>query len=232
MIEKITERIWSIPTYFKVAGLIQLNGRCTLIRLRNGRLWVHSPVRLTPELKAQIDPLGEVAYLVAPSLFHHLFVGEWKEAYPQAQVYAPQGLEKKRPDLEIDHFLSDHQTETQFEWSEEIDHVALYGMPKVREHLFYDRFSQTVIITDFCFFFPQAAGFTKYYLKLNGVYQVLNTPLLFRSVIKDKHRFRTALQKVKQWDVHRLSLCHHSVILHKDLMNEQGSQWSNLLDRF
>ena len=80
MLEAIADDIWTIAAEFKVFGLLQLNGRATVIRLSDGSLWVHSPTSLTDELKAQLDALGPVRHLVAPSLFHHLYVGVWREA--------------------------------------------------------------------------------------------------------------------------------------------------------
>lgn len=35
--------------------------RMTVVRLSDGRLWVHSPVELSSSLQQQIDELGEVA---------------------------------------------------------------------------------------------------------------------------------------------------------------------------
>ena len=36
---------------------------------------------------------GEITeYIVAPSCFHHMFVGPWKEHHPKASVCAPNGL--------------------------------------------------------------------------------------------------------------------------------------------
>ena len=224
MITQVNDRVWTIATEFKVFGLIQLNGRCTIIRCNDGSLWVHSPVRMSSGLKAEIDQIGTVKYLVAPSLFHHLFVGEWSKAYPDAQVYAPKGLHRKQPNLKVDHTLS--KTES-YAWSNEIEHVFLAGMPAVNEFLFYDRVSQTVLITDLCFYFPEATGFTKLYLKLNKVYQKLNTPLLFKSVIKDKSAFKASMSELKAWEVKHLSLCHHSI-----LEGEQVELWKHFLEQY
>ena len=212
MLEHITDHMWTVAVDFKIFGLIALNGRSVIIRLKEDELWVHSPVRLSDELKAQINQLGQVKHIVAPSLLHHLYVGDWRDAYPEAQVYAPTGIEKKQPQLEIDHYLSDHDQIIAQQWSDEIDHVCLRGMPAVREHLFYHRASKTVLVTDFCFYFHEASGFTKFYLKLNRVYQQLNMPLLFKSAIKDKQSFRDSIEIVKNWDVQRVTLCHNAVL--------------------
>ena len=74
----------------------------TCIRLDDGSLFVHSPVKLDAELRKAVDERGPVRAVVAPNRFHHLFVGEWAAAYPDASVYGAPGLEEKRPDLRFD----------------------------------------------------------------------------------------------------------------------------------
>ncbi|KAJ7138431.1 hypothetical protein C8R43DRAFT_1131978 [Mycena crocata] len=38
---------------------------------------------------AKIDELGPVNYIVSPDAVHHLFLGEFKKAYPSAKLIAP-----------------------------------------------------------------------------------------------------------------------------------------------
>ena len=161
--------------------------------------------------------MGEVRYLVAPSLLHHLFLNEWKESYPQASIYAPSELAKKRKDLHIDHILSDGTQAHPCAWSEEIECIPLQGVPQFREHIFYHHASQTCMITDMCFFFRDAQGFSRFYLKLNSVYQKLAIPLLFKSAIRDKKAFAESLEMMRQWDVKQVSLCHHAILSGEDI---------------
>ena len=74
----------------------------TVIRLRDDKLLLYSPIEMTPERRESVESMGVVAHIYAPNLFHHLRVGEWATAFPAARVHAPAGLEKKRPDLRID----------------------------------------------------------------------------------------------------------------------------------
>ena len=225
MLERVAEGVWSAVSSFKVFGLIALNGRMVVIRLKDGGLWVHSPIALTEPLKLEVERLGQVKHIVAPSLFHHLFVGAWKDAFPEALVYAPVGLEKKQAHLKIDHRLSVRGERSQLPWSHDIDHQCLEGMPAVREHIFYHKASKTVIVTDFCFYFEEARGFTKFYLKLNRVYGRLNTPLLFKSVIKDRAAFVSSVESLKSWEVDQVTLCHHAI-----LTEGAQEQWSRVLN--
>lgn len=68
--------------------------RMTVIRLNNGDLWVHSPIKLTKQISSQLDEIGVIQYLIAPNHLHHLFLAEWQEAYPDALCFgilAPNG---------------------------------------------------------------------------------------------------------------------------------------------
>ena len=73
--------------------------RMVLIKLSDGRLFVWSPVALSATFKRDIDTLGPVHFLISPNRLHHLFLADWKSAFPQARVYASPGLGKKRKDL-------------------------------------------------------------------------------------------------------------------------------------
>lgn len=204
----VTENLWTVPSPLAVFGIIQLNTRMTIVRLENGGLWIHSPVKWSPELNAQITKLGPIDYIVAPSCFHHMFVGPWKEHHPTAKICAPKGLLKKRDDLTIDHIL---QADTEL-WPNEIDYFEIKGMPIVQEHVFFHRSTQTLVITDLFFYLPLATGFTSFYAWINGVKNKVATPLLFKSAIKDKSAFKTSLEPLRSLDVQNLSMCHHIVL--------------------
>ena len=98
--------------------------RMAVIRLSDRGLFVWSPVSLTDRLRVEIDALGEVRYLVAPNSLHHLFIADWKRAYPDARVYAAPGLREKRKDIAFDNDLSDAPMA---EWCGEIEQVVVEG---------------------------------------------------------------------------------------------------------
>ena len=75
--------------------------RSAIVQLENGDLWIWSPVKLTAALRAEVDLLGPVRHLVSPNKLHHLYLAEWKAAFPEAQLWGPQSTIKKRPDLDV-----------------------------------------------------------------------------------------------------------------------------------
>ena len=120
----------------------------TVVRLPDSALLLHSPIPVTEELLGEVTPLGPVAYLVAPNRFHHLFVGEWLDACPEASAYVAAGLEDKRPDLKIAGVLGD---EPEPAWAGTLDQVVLQGIPLTNEVIFFHRPSSTLIVTDLAF---------------------------------------------------------------------------------
>ncbi len=76
--------------------------RMAIVRLSDGGVWVWSPVALTDELVDSVNTVGPVRHIVSPNKIHHLFLAEWARRWPEARVYAPPGLQKRRPDLRFD----------------------------------------------------------------------------------------------------------------------------------
>ena len=73
MLIKLVEGLHVLDVPFRAGGL-ELGGRMTVIRLPDGGLWIHSPVRFEPAHRAAVDALGPVRFLVAPNLMHHLHI--------------------------------------------------------------------------------------------------------------------------------------------------------------
>src|SRR3569833_3684747 len=73
--------------------------RMALARLSNGDVWVWSPIALTPQLAEAVQSLGPVRHIVSPNKIHHLFLKQWAERWPDARLYAPPGLARRKPAL-------------------------------------------------------------------------------------------------------------------------------------
>ncbi|KAK3311828.1 hypothetical protein B0H66DRAFT_545131 [Apodospora peruviana] len=102
VIRNITPNIVTFSVPFSRFGRLPVGGRGTLVRLTSGALAVFSPVALTPEAKAKVAELGgNVRYIVAPDIEHHIFVTEWAQAYPDAVLVGPEGLPEKRAKMSL-----------------------------------------------------------------------------------------------------------------------------------
>jgi hypothetical protein len=99
---------------------VECGSRMTVVRLQDGGVFVHSPVALDEDTRRAVDALGEVRAVVAPSIFHHLHVHAWMQAYPRAHFAACPGLEWKRADLAWNSVLGDVAHPI---WAKELEQV-------------------------------------------------------------------------------------------------------------
>lgn len=144
--------------------------RMTVVRLADGGLWVHSPTELTPSLKAEIDAVGPVRFLVAPNRIHYWWVRDWQLAYPEARCFAPPGVEEnaRKRGAVFDHILDAAPVP---EWRGEIDHVIVSGQ-FMAEADFFHLASRTLILTDLIENFEPAklhGGLWRLICRLGGV---------------------------------------------------------------
>ncbi|KAM9882252.1 hypothetical protein VDGL01_03776 [Verticillium dahliae] len=97
VIRDVTPNITTFSVPFLRFGTIKVGGRGTLVRLSTGTLAIFSPVALTDDVRAKIAALGTtVSHIIAPDIEHHIFLSEWKAAFPDAKLIGPQGLPEKR----------------------------------------------------------------------------------------------------------------------------------------
>lgn len=211
MLERLDRDLWTAAAPFGVGGL-QLGVRMTAIRLSGGGLFLHSPIHYTEELRAALEPLGPVRFLVAPNKVHHLYLGEWKLAFPEAKLWGPVGLPDKRKDLRFDGVLIDRPDAA---WADRIDQLQLYGAPHTSEVVFLHKPSRTLILTDLAFNIRGPVNWlTRAYLRIGSCYGRLATTLIMRMVIRDKKAARESLERICQWDFDRIVVCHGDVLEH------------------
>ena len=124
--------------------------RMTIILLPDGSLLLYSPTRFTDGLRQEMDRLGEIRHLVAPSTAHWLFLRQWQDRYPKAVAWAAPGLRRRlgprRQGLRLDRDLP---PEAPPEWRNDIALVMIEGALGYREAaaLFHHP-TRTLILTD------------------------------------------------------------------------------------
>ena len=182
--------------------------RMALVRLEKGDLWVWSPIALDDELAAEVEALGPVRHLVSPNKLHHLFLGEWSECWPQANLYASPGLAKRRTDLDFDAELGNHAEPA---WKGQIDQVVFGGSLFMDEILFFHRQSSTCLVCDLIQRHdPQ---------KMKGVKGLLmrldalvgpkgSTPREWRATFLRRAPARRALERALAWSPERVVIAH------------------------
>jgi sirohydrochlorin ferrochelatase len=211
-LQKFGEEIWLAdgPTT-DVAGF-RYPTRMAVIRLSSGALFIWSPVALNDELRAAVDALGEVRFLIAPNSLHHLFLGEWRRAYPAAKTYAPPGLRERRKDIEFDGDLGDAPASG---WADQIDQVVVRGNLITSEVVFFHRQSRTAIFTDLIQHFSPTwfSGWRAVVARLDLMTgPEPQVPRKFRAAFTNRRAARAAVQRILAWPAKRVVMAHAAPI--------------------
>jgi hypothetical protein len=182
----------------------------SVLRLASGGLWLHSPVPLSAELKASLDALGSVEYIVAPNRMHHLYALDCTKAYPHAQLYVAKDLSSKNPAFVNFPVIP---TGTDAPWFDSIDSVFVEGNTELNETVFFDRASRTLIITDLAVFMGPWDSFgSRVYARINGCYNRFGHSFLLKKFFRDKTAVRRSLHQILEWDFKRIVLAHGPII--------------------
>jgi hypothetical protein len=182
--------------------------RMAVIRLSDGNLFVWSPVALTDSLAASVNALGPVRHLVSPNALHHLFVGQWKSAYPAARLYGTRRLRRKRLGLSFDAELSDASDP---EWAADIEQVVVHGSFALTEVVFFHRGSRTVLFADLIQNFPPDwfKGWRGFLARHGGIVAPNpGAPCDWRASFINRRAARNSLGKVLAWPIERVLIAH------------------------
>jgi len=200
--------------------------RMTLVRLGDGGLWVCSPIQLTPQLTTTVDALGPVRCLVSPNKIHHLALGDWAHAWPDAKLYASPGLANRRRDLSFHGGLDDLPNPV---WADDIDQVIFHGSFIMEEVVFLHRASRTAIFTDLVQRFDPATLRTwqRLYMQLDGLVGPNgSTPREWRLSFWNRAAARRAKRTVLDWNPQRVIVAHGEWVRdHGREMLERALAW-------
>ncbi|MDB5471474.1 MAG: hypothetical protein JWR84_3034 [Caulobacter sp.] len=182
--------------------------RMAVVRLSGGGLWIWSPVALTPELRREVEALGEVRHLVAPNSLHHLHLPEWRQVWPAAVLHGAPGLAGRRPDIVFDAELADDPPAA---WADDLDQVLVHGNSITTEAVFFHRPSGTVLFTDLIQQFPKGwfRGWRALVARLDLMTQPEPTvPRKFRLAFKDRRAGRAAVERILAWPARTVVMAH------------------------
>ena len=196
-------------------GGMDLFSRMTIVRLNDGKLWLHSPCKLDALLKSEIDQLGEVAYIIAPGNFHHLYVSDLQADYPNAETFLCPGLEKKRADLSFDWILGNRPDPR---WELDFEQVVIQGTRIINEVAFLHKPTRTLILVDLLEnigddYTHEAGLLLRFWWKV--VFRMWNNPKPapeYQLGWGDKAIVRKGLEKILSWDFERIILAHGNLI--------------------
>lgn len=208
MLKTFGPEIWTADGEEVTVAGFHYPTRMCIVRLADGGLFVWSPIAPGIELRAAIDLLGPVRYVVAPNSLHHLSIPAWKSAYPQAKVLAAPGLRKKRKDIAFDDDLGDRPEP---DWADDIDQLLMAGNTITTEAIFFHWKSGTVLFTDILQQFPDGwfSGWRRWVAKLDlMVSPEPSVPRKFRVTFRDKRAARIALKRILAWPTQKVLMAH------------------------
>jgi hypothetical protein len=203
MLTPFVDAIWTETREIRFFG-VETGSRMTVVRLGSGALFIHSPVALDPATRQAVDALGPVAAVVAPSVFHHLHVQAWMDAYPTAVFMGCPGLDWKRPDLAFTGIVADLPHPV---WAADLDQVY-FSARRENEVVFFHRATRTLICCDALLNLSghPSAG-TRRIARLMG-----NTApgkgWMERVMIRDRRLARRQVDRILAWDIEGIVLSH------------------------
>jgi len=208
MLQHIATNLWVEARKLRFWGL-ETGTRMSVVRLSNGSLFVHSPVELDNDTRSEVEKLGSVRVVIAPSRMHHLYIGEWMDAYPEARAFCCPTLEKKRSDIAWHAVLGD---EPEPEWRGEIDQVFFGARSLENEVVFHHRQSRTLLCADAVFnLADHDSPLTRIVAVLMGGRKPGAT-WLERALIRDRRAAREQIDRMLAWDFDRIVLAHGDII--------------------
>lgn len=221
-LQSVVDGIWCATSHQTFLG-IHVGTRMTVLRLGNGSLLLHSPVPITPALRAEVDALGVVRHIVCPNPYHHLYAGEALAAWPQALLHGPASLQRKRKDLRFGATLTEMPHP---DWAGQLQLIHIDGC-LLDETVFYHPESRTLIASDLVENFHHAEHLpTRWYLKLGGIFGKVGWHRLMRVVYRDRKAARASLERILALPFERVVLAHGD-ILERDAREQvrQGMSW-------
>jgi len=213
MLERFVDDVFIDTREAKFFG-VETGSRMTVVRLEGGGLFVHSPVAIDAETKRAVDALGEVRAVVAPSIFHHLHVRAWMDAYPKAHFAACPGLEWKRADLPFHSVLGDVAHER---WRSDLEQVY-FSARRENEVVFYFARRKVLICADALLnISTHRRRSTRIVARLMGN----NAPgvgYLEPLMIRDRRVARRQADRILEWDFD------HAVLSHGDSLDRDARE--------
>jgi hypothetical protein len=189
-------------------GPISLTTRMTVVRLRDGSLWVHSPISPTRELMNELAVIGNIRYVIAPNKSHHLFFLPFLSANPSAEGFIAGGLESKRPNLQ-----RFPRIPSEAPWSPELQGFFVDGLPILNETVWFHAETGTLVLTDLLFCFSHTnrglTGFVSTILGVNGRLAMSRTMKL---ATKDKRALARSVAPLLSLPVKRVIVAHDQII--------------------
>lgn len=203
----------TLPTYELrqvLPGGFRFPARMTGLPLGDGTVALVSPIPIDDALATEIEARGEVRYLIAPNLLHHLYLGAASERWPKARVLAPRALRDKRPDLRIDAALEEGLPAP---LAASVRAVKIEGAPSLDEVAFFHETSQTLVVTELVFNVTRPEGLmANILLFFAGCRGRLAQSRAWRMFVKDRAAAASSARALLALPFEKLVVAHGDVV--------------------
>jgi hypothetical protein len=180
----------------------------TVIRLGNGQLVLHSPVEISAELRAELDALGPVGFIVVPEA-HGRFAEQASRTFPSARLMAAPNAPSRQKALPFVDALADRPPSA---WAGHIESHPVLVFP-LHEVVLFHRPSRSLVLTDLCFNIQRSSSrVARVFLRANGMWRRFGPSRILRRVVTDRRAFRGSLERVLAWDFERIVPGHGDVL--------------------
>jgi hypothetical protein len=209
MLKEITENLWHLEHHFNLRG-VPHSSRMTVVRLADSRLCLHSPVPISRMVQQQLNQLGAVSFILAPSKNHHKFVAECVSTFPDAVLFGTPGLGHKRHDLAG---LEEIPSARNPAWWPELECFLFNGIPSMNEMVWFHRPSATLILSDLCQWWRgELPWLARCFASFNGVRKQMAVPNTVQFRIHDHPAARLSAERILQWPFTRVITAHNVII--------------------
>lgn len=189
---------------------LQIGRNMVVVRLPNDDLFVNAPASLTQDRVAALNDLGTVRYVTPSSKLHgHLHMEDYRRAFPDAELFAAPGLDRRRTDLAFDGLLGSAPDPR---WADVVDQEAFLGHWWLTEIEFFHRPSKTLILGDVCYNLgPETPWKTRLLTRLLGMYGDIAVPRDLRHTMKNEAAGRRSFERILDWEFERVVVGHGRV---------------------
>ena len=207
MLTPVADNLWTTHRPLRFWG-VECGTRMNVVRLRDGGLFIHCPVALDDGMRQELEALGPVRVVVASSLYHHIFVGDWQRAFPEAMFCACPGLERKRADLRWDAVLGNEALEP---WRADLDQV-FFSARFEKEVVFFHRESRTMVCADALLnlsVHPARLTRVAAFLMAN---RAPGKGYLEYVAVRSRRDAREEVDRMLEWNIDRIVLAHGGLV--------------------
>jgi hypothetical protein len=213
VLKPVAPDIWVVDSGPLRALGLSIPIRMSVVKLQSGDVWLHSPTRYVQSLRQEIERIGRIGHLVAPSVAHWKFIEEWQQRCPNAVSWAAPGLSSRRPVTKSNViFHAELQPQPPDLWKSDLDQLIIRGGLGISEVAFLHKPTRTLILTDLIENFEKEklSPLLRPVVRLAGAMAPFGkAPVYYRmAVAMNRKEAAAAARRLIQWAPDRVIFAH------------------------